>query len=144
MFVSWNPTNGWSHVIPTPKFSWQPQLHVSDPQFSAAATFAVVPSIVIHFNNVFSYTMTATPELDVSIAGDLSSRQVRDDAASSRTMLRSGELQVCSNTTAHVVVASHSELKLDVDFLHIHDDKSWDKTVYDSGVMLLESVCVKV
>jgi hypothetical protein len=43
-----------------------------------------------------------------------------------------------------VVVASHSELKLDVDFLHIHDDKSWDKTVYDSGVMLLESVCVKV
>ena len=32
-------------------------------------------------------------------------------------------LQVCSNTTAHVVVASHAELKIDVDWLHIHDDK---------------------
>ena len=32
-------------------------------------------------------------------------------------------LQVCSNTTAHVVVTSHAELKIDVDWLHIHDDK---------------------
>jgi hypothetical protein len=28
--------------------------------------------------------------------------------------------QVCSNTTAHVKVSSHAELKIDVDWLHIH------------------------
>jgi hypothetical protein len=52
--------------------------------------------------------------------------------------------QVCSNTTAHVVVSSHAELKIDVDWLHIHDDKVWDKTVYDSGVLTLESKCMSL
>ena len=31
----------------------------------------------MHFNNLFTYTMTATPELDVSVSGDFASRQVR-------------------------------------------------------------------
>jgi len=124
MFVSWDETHGWSHVTPTPTFSWQPQLKTTDPQFNAAASFSIVPSVSMHFNNLFSYTMTATPELDVTVSGDLSSRQV------------------CSNTTAHVIVSSHAELKIDVDWLHIHDDKVWDKTVYDSGVVTLESKCI--
>ena len=50
--------------------------------------------------------------------------------------------QVCSNTTAHVIVSSHAELKMDVDWLHMHDDKVWDKTVYHSGVVTLESKCI--
>ena len=50
--------------------------------------------------------------------------------------------QVCSNTTAHVIVSSRAELKIDVDWLHIPDDKVWDKTVYDSGVVTLESKCI--
>ena len=52
--------------------------------------------------------------------------------------------QVCSNTTAHVTVSSHAELKIDVDWLHIHDDKVWDKTVYDSGFVTLESMCMSL
>jgi hypothetical protein len=50
--------------------------------------------------------------------------------------------QVCSNTTAHVIVSSHAELKMDVDWLHMHDDKVWDKTVYHSVVVTLESKCI--
>jgi hypothetical protein len=80
MFVSWDETHGWSHVTPTPTFSWQPQLKTTDPQFNAAASFSIVPSVSMHFNNLFSYTMTATPELDVTVSGDLSSRQVCVDA----------------------------------------------------------------
>ena len=80
MFVSWDDVNGWSHVTPTPTFTWQPQLHTTDLQFNAAASFSVIPSVSMHFNNLFTYTMTATPELDVTVSGDVSSRQVRDDA----------------------------------------------------------------
>ena len=76
MFVSWDEVHGWSHVTPSPSFAWQPQLQTTDPQFNAAASFSVIPSVSMHFNNLFSYTMTATPELDVTVSGDLSSRQV--------------------------------------------------------------------
>ena len=77
MFVSWDETHGWTHVTPTPAFAWQPQLQTTDPQFNAAASFSIIPSVSMHFNNLFTYTMTATPELDVSVSGDFASRQVR-------------------------------------------------------------------
>jgi hypothetical protein len=77
MFVSWDDVHGWSHVTPTPTFVWQPQLQTTDPQFNAAASFSVIPSVSMHFNNLFSYTMTATPQLDVTVRGDVTSRQVR-------------------------------------------------------------------
>ena len=38
--------------------------------------------------------------------------------------------QVCSNTTAHVIVSSHAKLKIDIHWLHIHDVQGWDKTVH--------------
>jgi hypothetical protein len=45
MFVSWDETHGWTHVTPTPVFAWQPQLQTTDPQFNAAATFSIIPSV---------------------------------------------------------------------------------------------------
>ncbi len=53
---------------------------------------------------------------------------------------RANAAQVCCNTTAaQEIVSSHEELNIDVDWLRIHDDKVWDKTVYDSAVVTPES-----
>jgi hypothetical protein len=69
-------------------------------------------------NDIFTFTMTATPIADLSdlkVAGDLSTKSV------------------CANSTVSLNVHSHSELHFDVDWLHIHDDKTWDKDIYSSG-----------
>jgi hypothetical protein len=94
MFVSWDEDHGWSHVTPSPTFAWQPQLQTTDPQFNAAASFSVIPSVSMHFNNLFSYTMTATPELDVTLSGDLSSRQVRVEVGGVRVKELSGTINI--------------------------------------------------
>ncbi len=51
---------------------------------------------------------------------------------------RANAAQVCCNTTTQEIVSSHEELNIDVDWLRIHDDKVWDKTVYDSAVVTPE------
>lgn len=124
MFVVYNNGQGWTHVNPSPSFNWLPYLAAVSPQFAGSVSFSVIPSLQFQVNNVFTYQLTATPTLDVSIDGSLAAKEV------------------CSNTTAHVILQAHSELKIDIDFLHIHEDKVWDRTVYDSGALPLESKCI--
>jgi len=85
----------------------------------------VIPGLQFQVNNVFTYQLTATPALDIALEGSWAAKEI------------------CSNTTAQVVLLAHSELKIDIDFLHIHEDKVWDKTIYDSGVLPLESKCIQ-
>jgi hypothetical protein len=37
---------------------------------------------------------------------------------------------------------AHSEMHFDIDWLHIHDNKTWDKDVYASGTLPLEQKCL--
>ncbi len=71
-------------------------------------------------------SMTATPVADLKVAGDLSTKSV------------------CANSTVSLNLHSHSELHFDVDWLHIHDDKTWDKDVYFSGNVDLEEKCIQI
>ena len=49
-----------------------------------------------------------------------------------------------ANSTVSLNLHSHSELHFDVDWLHIHDDKTWDKDVYSSGDVDLEQKCIHI
>ncbi len=50
----------------------------------------------------------------------------------------------CANSTVSLNLHSHSELHFDVDWLHIHDDKTWDKDIYSSGDVDLEEKCIRI
>lgn len=126
MYATWNSGSGWTHVTPQPQLSWTPQLQTTQPNFSSDFTLSVVPSVTMKLNDVFTYSMTATPIADLKVAGDLSTRTV------------------CANSTVSLNLHSHSELHFDVDWLHIHDDKTWDKDVYSSGDVDLEQKCIHI
>jgi len=120
MYVVYTNGQGWTHVTPSPSFSWSPYLAAVSPEFTGTVSFGVIPGLQFQVNNVFTYQLTATPALDIALEGSWAAKEI------------------CSNTTAQVVLLAHSELKIDIDFLHIHEDKVWDKTIYDSGVLHLE------
>ena len=117
--------SGWAHVTPNPKLSWTPQLQTTEPTFASDFTLSVVPTVTMKLNDIFTYSMTATPLADLKVAGDL------------------GAKTVCANSTVSLNVHSHSELHFDVDWLHIHDDKTWDKDIYSSGDVDLEEKCIQ-
>jgi hypothetical protein len=116
--------SGWSHVTPKPQLSWTPQLQTSQTSFSSDFSLSVVPTVTMKLNDVFTYSMTATPNADLKVAGDLATKSV------------------CANSTVSLDLHSHSELHFDVDWLHIHDDKTWDKDIYSSGDVSLQEICI--
>lgn len=126
MYATWNAGSGWTHVTPNPQLSWTPQLQTTQPNFSSDFTLSVVPTVTMKLNDVFTYSMTATPIADLKVAGDLSTKTV------------------CANSTVSLNLHSHSELHFDVDWLHIHDDKTWDKDIYSSGDVDLEEKCIRI
>jgi hypothetical protein len=126
MYASWNAGSGWSHVTPRPQLSWTPQLQTTQPTFSSEFSLSVVPTVTMRLNDVFTYSMTAIPNADLKVAGDL------------------GTKTVCANSTVSLDLHSHSELHFDVDWLHIHDDKTWDKDIYSSGNVDLEEKCIHI
>jgi hypothetical protein len=126
MYATWNAGSGWTHVTPRPQLSWTPQLQTTQPNFASDFTLSVVPSVTMKLNDIFTYSMTATPVADLKVAGDLSTKSV------------------CANSTVSLNLHSHSELHFDVDWLHIHDDKTWDKDVYSSGDVDLEEKCIQI
>jgi hypothetical protein len=115
-----------AHARAVPVTSRTPQLQTMQPNFSSDFTLSVVPTVTMKLNDVFTYSMTATPIADLKVAGDLSTKTV------------------CANSTVSLNLHSHSELHFDVDWLHIHDDKTWDKDIYSSGDVDLEEKCIRI
>jgi len=126
MYATWSSQSGWTHVTPTPQLTWTPQLQTTQPTFASDFTLSVVPTVTMKLNDIFTYSMTATPLADLKVAGDLSTKTV------------------CANSTVSLNLHSHSELHFDVDWLHIHDDKTWDKDIYSSGNVDLEEKCIQI
>jgi len=126
MYASWSSIGGWSHVAPHPQLSWSPTLQTQQPEFSGDFSVSLIPTVTMKLNDVFSYSLTANPSADLKVGNDASVRSV------------------CANSTVSVDVHAHSELHFDVDWLHVHDDKTFDKDVYASGTHSLEQKCVQL
>jgi hypothetical protein len=126
MYASWSSISGWSHVAPRPQLSWSPQLHAQQPEFASDFSVSVTPTVTMKLNDVFTYSLTANPSAELKVAGDAHARSV------------------CANSTVSLNVHAHSQLHFDVDWLHVHDDKTWDKDIYSSGDHALEEKCVQL
>ena len=126
LYASWSSISGWSHVAPRPQLSWSPTLQTQQPEFSGDFSVSLIPTVTMKLNDVFSYSLTANPSADLKVGNDASVRAV------------------CANSTVSVDLHAHSEIHFDVDWLHVHDDKTWDKDVYTSGVHSLEQKCIQL
>jgi hypothetical protein len=124
MYASWSSSSGWSHVTPHPQMSWSPMLQTQQPDFSGDFSVSLIPTVTMKLNDVFSYSLSANPNADLKVGHDASA------------------MSVCANSTVSVDLHAHSEIHFDIDWLHVHDDKTWDKDVYASGTLPLEQKCL--
>jgi len=122
--VSWDPDSHWQHAMPTPQVTWTPSVSGSA-SFDGTAAFTFAPSISLHANQLFTYTVALTPNLHMEVQGDASTRQL------------------CETTSYDVALTSEAELHLNIDWLHVHDDKTWGpKTIWATKGDLSQT-CVK-
>lgn len=123
-YIQYTDKTRWQHIHSTPSFTYTPQLSVAA-SVNAQGSFALIPSLQLHVDNVYSYTMTFTPQLDASLTGSLSSHQV------------------CAELDYEVSLVSEAELNINIDWLHIHEDKVWGpNTLWDTGKQPIAKKCV--
>eukprot|EP00039_Didymoeca_costata_P028313 m.20635 g.20635 ORF g.20635 m.20635 type:complete len:437 (+) comp6908_c0_seq1:43-1353(+) len=122
-YVSWNTTNHWSHVKPTPSVVFTPELQTSA-SLNAEAQMSVIPSFNAYFDKILSYSIVATPEIDGTIQGSEASKQI------------------CLKSTYDINVDSSAALNINIPWANIHDDKTWSHEIYDSGTQTIGQKCV--
>ena len=57
------------HIGTSPQFS-------TSASFNAEGTLTVIPTLKAHFDRILTYSLTATPQLDITISGSEASKQV--------------------------------------------------------------------
>jgi len=124
-YVSWNPTDHWTHTKPTPVMTFLPTLTTAA-TLSATASASIVPTLTAHFDKILSYQITAKPEINMDIEGSEATKQV------------------CAKSTYQVSVNSVTDLNINIPWANIHDDKTFPADVYESGVKPIEDKCVNL
>ena len=74
-YVSWDPTRHWQHTKPEFVPSLTPQLATSA-SLDATADIQLMPSFNVHFDRIFSYSLTANPSLHAEITGSKASGKI--------------------------------------------------------------------
>jgi hypothetical protein len=83
-----------------------------------------VKTLKAHFDKILSYQIVAKPEFNFQLDGSEASKQV------------------CAKSTAQVAISSSTNLDINIPWANIHQDKTWNDDIYDSGVLTLENKCV--
>eukprot|EP00696_Hemimastix_kukwesjijk_P000026 gnl/Hemi2/10054_TR3481_c0_g1_i1.p1 gnl/Hemi2/10054_TR3481_c0_g1~~gnl/Hemi2/10054_TR3481_c0_g1_i1.p1 ORF type:complete len:439 (-),score=206.28 gnl/Hemi2/10054_TR3481_c0_g1_i1:113-1429(-) len=126
LYASWDPTHHWQTVTPKPSFGWTPAISGSA-QFQGTANFAVVPTIKMHVDSVFTFQVTANPSITLDITGNTQSKQL------------------CATATGDVGLSCQAELDINLPWVHVVTDKVFGPyTLYDTGSQQLYTKCVNV
>jgi hypothetical protein len=122
-YLSWNPVDHWKHVLPLPRIAYTPTFSTSA-NLDAEATFAIIPTLRAHFDQILTYSLTATPTLDATVTGSEASKQV------------------CFDATYDVALTGLCELDINIPWANIAKDWHWNDNVYDSGVQKIAQKCL--
>jgi len=124
--LSWDPTNHWRPVTPSLTHALTPSL-TTTAALNVGGTLAITPAFHVHFDRMFSYSITASPTLDATVQGSLASKQV------------------CLHADYAMELVSTAELDINIDLLDFHKDWTWGPTTLGkwSGVPV-PSKCVKI
>jgi len=124
-YVSFVSGQGWTHVTPTPSFQWQPQAS-GQQDFTAEATFQMIPQLQVKLANIYEYDLIYTPTLDIKAYEQ-----------------KTPKLALCANATAQDTLVAQSSLNINIPWLFIHSHDTWGPTtIYDSGVKDIGHKCV--
>lgn len=122
-FVSWDPKNRWQTHKPTPSLNFQHAISGSA-QFNGQASFAVTPSVGLHVNQLYSYTATLNPTVNMQVQGDTTTKKI------------------CETVNYGVELSTQAELHLNIGWLDVHKDKAWGPTTIWATNGTLSQACV--
>lgn len=122
-YVSWDPDNHWQTHKPDPQLVLTPSVSGSA-SFSGQADFRLTPSLKLHVNQLFSYTLQINPGMNMNIQGDTSSKQI------------------CESVAYDVELTSQADLHLNINWANIHDDMTWGPKSIWAKNGTVSQVCV--
>ena len=114
-FVEWDPVHHWTHTDPRPDFAGavQPVLSVGSPTTADAhmsGDIQIVPTFHMHFDQVFSYSLSAAPTAHASVAASAASKQA------------------CLTSTYDMDLVSTAAAHINIDLIDFHKDWNWGPT----------------
>jgi len=121
--ISWSPKHHWQHTHLQPQAKWTTQVS-GDASFSGSGSIAFVPSLMMHVDKIFTYAFTLSPQANLQVAGDTTTKKI------------------CANATVDMSVTSRAELVINIPWANIHEDKVWGpKVLYESGQVPVLGAC---
>jgi hypothetical protein len=128
-FVEWDPVNHWTHTDPRPDFAGAVL-----PVLSAGPTTAdvnmngdikIVPTFHMHFDQVFSYSLSAAPTAHASVAASQASKQA------------------CLSATYDMDLVSTAAAHINIDLIDFHKDWNWGPTtIFSKSGNVVPQTCV--
>lgn len=122
-YISWDPENKWQHHKPSPTLLFNHAISGSA-QFQGTAGLSVIPSVALHVNQLYSYTLTLDPSVNMQIQGDTANKKI------------------CETVDYGVNLATESELHLNIGWAHVHQDRQWGPSVIWQNNGTLSNACV--
>eukprot|EP00937_MAST-01D_sp_MAST-1D-sp2_P004215 g4215.t1 len=127
-YVAWDPATHWTHTVPTPDFAHAvaPVLRTtSSASLDMQGTLDVRPTFNMHFDQVFSYSLQATPTANTQAHGSEATKQV--------CLQATYDLEMVSTAAAHI----------NIDLIDFHKDWNWGPTtVFSKAGNIVPQTCV--
>ncbi len=127
-YVSWDPTNHWTHTSPTPNFDLKPKLSTKlSGSVDTVGNFGFTPTFNMYFDRVFSYSLKAAPTITAEAKGDIASKQI------------------CLTSSYALDVEAKTEVDININIIDFHKDWTWGPTsVYQKSGVVIPQTCVSI
>jgi len=125
-YVSWDPTNHWTHTTPSPKFDMKPKISTKlNADVDMVGNIGLNPTFNMHFDRVFSYSLKASSSARAEVQGSTESKQM------------------CLTSNYNLDVVANSEVDININLINFHKDWTWGPTdVYSKSGVVVPQKCV--
>jgi len=122
-YISWDPDKKWQHHKISPTLAFNHAVSGSA-QFQGSADLSVMPTVALHVNQLYSYTLSLDPGVNMQIQGDTTGKKI------------------CETVDYGVNLSTESELHLNIGWANVHQDRVWGPTVIWQNNGTLPQACV--
>lgn len=119
-YVSWDPTNKWMLVHSNIAHTLSPAIS-GKAGFTGQANVRMIPTIGMHVNSMFTYTMTVDPGVSMDITSD--------------------DKSICETTKYDIEISNQAHLHLNLPWDLMHTDKQWGPATLFSKAGTLPQQC---
>mgnify|MGYP006424604733 CR=1 FL=1 len=122
-YIQWDPNNHWSTTSPSPVFNWKPLISGSA-NFDVGGNIGFNPTIVMHLDNLFDYTLKITTGAEIDVSGSTTTKQI------------------CASSDADIDITGAAELHINIPFVHLKDKQWGPYDYYQKTVEVFPKTCV--